>query len=421
MNAFKANYRLPIKPILKRWNLLNLFLSAVDVLLIVFAFQCSYIINYFGNGGYFFSEKYLVSLLFAILPFWLLILYLIRFTQIPTKRYKILFFLYLHSALVVLFLLILLCFIFNLFPIPLKLLMELSLLGFLFLFVLRILEYKVFKNYVGKRHLNRKIVIIADDSSIFFIENLLSKKELGYKVAAIFTQSALVKEKYENTIIVLPEKYLEILTDLIEVDLIDEVFFLKSKAVPDEVRDTVTTCEELGVTFRLRYSDLKISLSSAVRTTLANGNFLSFVNVPYHSYALAIKKTTDINMSLLMIVFLSPLFIIIGVLIKLTSPGPIICKQEGVGWKGRPIMLFKFRTKPAYTDMKNINPDYKKTSGSQRSDIKGSTMVTKIGKFLINSGLDRLPQLFNVLRGDMPVIGFQSLQQNDKLKMSGLK
>ena len=95
--------------------------------------------------------------------------------------------------------------------------------------------------------------------SLFFIENLLSQKELGYKVAAIFTQSAVVKEKYENSIIILPEKYLGILTDLIEVDLIDEVLFLKNRAVPNEVRDTVTTCEELGVTFRLRYSDLKKS------------------------------------------------------------------------------------------------------------------------------------------------------------------
>jgi lipopolysaccharide/colanic/teichoic acid biosynthesis glycosyltransferase len=187
------------------------------------------------------------------------------------------------------------------------------------------------------------------------------------------------------------------------------------------VRDTVTTCEELGVTFRLRYSDLKKSLSSAIRTTFANGNFLSFVNVPYHSYALAIRKTMDINMSLLMIVFLSPFFIIIAVLLRLTSNGPIIIKQEGVGWKGRPIMLFRFRANIEYAGKKNISQEYQKASGSQNSDIEESMRVTKIGKFLVNSGLDQLPQLFNVLKGDMPIFGFQSPLQSDKLQMSDFK
>jgi lipopolysaccharide/colanic/teichoic acid biosynthesis glycosyltransferase len=129
----------------------------------------------------------------------------------------------------------------------------------------------------------------------------------------------------------------------------------------------------------------------------------------------------DINMSLLMIVFLSPFFIIIAVLLRLTSNGPIIIKQEGVGWKGRPIMLFRFRTNIEYAGKKNISQEYQKASGSQNSDIEESMRVTKIGKFLVNSGLDQLPQLFNVLKGDMPIFGFQSPLQSDKLQMSDFK
>jgi hypothetical protein len=407
MNPVKANSDFLIKPVLKRWNFSNLFFNAFDVVLIVTAFQCSYLINFLPRGGYFFSERYLVSLLVSILPFWILILYLIKFTQIPTKRHQILLIVYLHSALLVLSLLILLCFIFNLFPVPLKLLIELSFLGFLFLFIGRILEYQVFKNYSAKRHIHRKIVIIADDSSIFFIENLLSKKELGYKVVAIFTQSAIVKEKYENRVIILPEKYLGILSDMIEIDLIDEVLFLKGKIDPEEVRVTVTTCEELGVTFRLRYSDSKLSLSSAIRTSFANGNFLSFINVPYHSFALAIRKSMDINMSLLMIVVLSPVFVIIGALIKFSSYGPIICNHEGVGWKGRPVMLYRFRTYIENSDLKSFDPQFNRGNNIQSSLNKENTRISKIGSFLISSGLDQLPQLFNVLRGEMPILALQ--------------
>jgi putative colanic acid biosynthesis UDP-glucose lipid carrier transferase len=400
---------------LKRWNLLNIFLWTVDVISIAFAFQCSYFINNFINGGVFFTERYLLGLFLAILPFWLMILYLIKFTQIPTKRYKVLIILYLHSSLMVLFFLILFCYIFDLFPIPLKLLMEISFLGFIFLFVVRTMEHKVFKNYEKKRHIHRKVVIIADDSSVPYIEDLLSKKELAYKVIVIFTKSDLIRKKYENEIIILPEKYSGILNDLIEVDLIDEVLFLKDKGDPAEVRVTVATCEELGVTFRMPYNDSKASLSSAIRTTFANGNYLSFINIRYQSFALAIRKTMDINMALLIIVILSPLLALIGIIIKLTSPGPVIHKQESVGGKGRPIMQYKFRTHFADETERLMNTEVKKGIDIQKPAIKKSSKVTKVGNFLIKSGLDQLPQLFNVLKGEMAVIGPRPTLHSERL------
>jgi lipopolysaccharide/colanic/teichoic acid biosynthesis glycosyltransferase len=419
MNLLKIFFRHRINPFLKRSNLLNILLWTIDFLSIALAFQFAYFITNFTTGGFFFTEKYMLGLLIAILPFWLLILYLIKFTQIPTKRYKVLFILYLHSSLVVLALLILFCHIFNLLPIPLKLLMEISFFGFVFLFFVRRMEYKVFKNYEKKRHIDRKAIIIADDSSVPFIEDLLSKKEMAYKVVVIFTQSDLVKSKYENSIIILAEKYLGILIDLIEVDLIDEVLFLKDKADPAKVRETVATCEELGVTFRMPYNESKVSLSSAIRTTFANGNYLSFINNRYQSFAVAIRKTMDINIALLIIVILSPIFAIISTLIKLTSVGPIICKEESVGGKGRPIMLYKFRTHIADAEEKWINTEFKLGIDTQRPNIKESPQITKVGIFLIKSGLDQLPQLFNVLRGEKSVIGprptlhSESLQQLD--------
>ena len=416
MNALRTFLHNLNNPSQKRWNLLNIILWTIDGLSIAFAFQCSYYINNFSKGGFFFTDKYMLGLFLAILPLWILILYLIKFTQIPTKRYKVLILVYVNSSFIILFFLILFCFIFDLFPIPLRLLMEISLFGFVLLFFVRIMEYKVFKNYAKKRHIHRKVVIIADDSSVPFIEDLLSKEALAYKVVVIFTQSTKVRNKYENNIIILPEKYLGILNDLIEVDLIDEVLFLKEKADPAKVRETVATCEELGVTFRMPHNDSKVSLSSAIRTTFANGNYLSFINIPYHSYALAIRKTIDINMALLIIIILSPLFAIIGIIIKLTSPGPILHKQESVGGKGHPIMLYKFRTHTADADFKWTNSEFKGGIDIQKPKIKENQKITKIGNFLIKSGLDQLPQLFNVLKGEMAVIGPNSTLYSEKLQ-----
>jgi exopolysaccharide biosynthesis polyprenyl glycosylphosphotransferase len=275
----------------------------------------------------------------------------------------------------------------------------------LFLFLVRSLEYKVFKIYRAKGYNYINIVVIADDSSFPFIESLLSHKDWGYRIIAIFTGSDKLKEKYEKAIILLPDEYLTVLNDLMEVDIIDEVLYFKSKVIPLEVRNTVRSCEELGVVFSLNYTDQNNKLTNAIKTEIGNQKFLTFINIPHNSFALAIKKIMDIGISLFMIVVLSPVLLAIALLIKSTSSGPVIFKQARVGLRGRQFSLFKFRTMI-------VNAEYlkKQLEADNEADgpvfkIKDDPRVTKIGKFLRRTGLDELPQLFNILKGEMSLIG----------------
>ena len=208
----------------------------------------------------------------------------------------------------------------------------------------------------------------------------------------------MIKYKFENTTIILPEKFLGILNDLIEIDFVDEVLYLKEKADTAEVREILRSCEELGVTLRLKYKDPKTSISSAVKSDIADGKFLSFINITNNTYALAIKKTMDINMALLMIVVLFPVLITISILIKLTSRGPIICNLVKTGWKGRQVKVYRFRTMFANIDQKTAFPDSEMKKDSPESEFEEDSPFTKIGRFLFKSGLDQLPQLFNVLK-----------------------
>jgi len=417
MDVFNTFDQLHIDPRMKRWNLLKYILNPIDVISILFAFQCSYFICYFEKGGFFYTDNNLLRLFICILPFWLMVLSLVKITGIPTKRYKVLFFLYLQSSISIFFLLILFYFLLRLYAIPRLFLAELPILGFLFLFFGRILIYKILKScgIRGYNHVN--IIIIADSYSFPFIENLLSKKELGYKVVVIFTESVLIKYKYEDITIILPEKFLGILNDLIEIDFVDEVLYLKEKADPAQVREILRSCEDMGVTLRLKYIDLKVSLSSAIKTDITDGKFLSFINIPNNSYALAIKKTMDINMALLMIVVLSPVLIILSALIKLTSRGPIICTLEKTGRRGRQIKAYRFRTMFANADQKTTYPESEMKIDSPESELEKDTRFTKIGRFLLTSGLDQLPQLFNVLKGEMPVFGPRHPLQSDSEKL----
>jgi len=414
MDVFTNYYRLHKDPDVKRRNLLKYILSFIDFLAIVLAFQTSYFINYFDKGNLFFTEKNILVLFFAILPFWLLILYLIRSTGIPTKRYKVLSLLYFQSSTAIFLLLTLFYFFLRLNPVQGLFLPELPFFGFIYLFFGRILIYKILTSFGEKDHNHIIAILIADDYSIPFIENLLSDRKSGYKVVVIFTESAEVKAKFENISIILPEKFSGIIGDLIEVDFVDEVFYLKENSEADKVREIITICEDMGVTFRLKSAFPKPSLSSAVKTNIADRKFLSFINIPNNSYALAFKKTTDINIALLMIVVLSPVLTILSILVKVTSRGPVISKISKVGWRGRQIKVYRFRTMYSNSERISYYSEIKKKD--KRSVYDEDPRITKFGRFLLKSGLDQLPQLFNVLKGEISIIGPQHPLQNDSVK-----
>lgn len=406
MDVFSTLNRLHIIAFLKNWKLLNLLLGMIDILAITLAFQFSYVINYFTTGGFFFSDPRLLSLYLLIMPFWLLILYLIQITEIPrTKRYTVLFFEYLQSTVLIIVLLLVFYFVFKLYLISRLFLIEFAILGFLFLFFARVLEYKVFKIYRAKGYNFVNVVLIADNSSLPFIESLILNKEWGYRIYAIFTESPIIKEKYEESVILLPDNSLEVLNDLMEVDLIDEVLYMKTKIVPSEVRETVRSCEELGVVFSLNYSDQNNKLTNAIKTVIGDQKFLTFINIPHNSFALTIKKIMDISLSVFLIVCLSPLLLGISVLIKLTSKGPVVFKQARVGLRGRQFNLYKFRTMIADAERLKKDLEAENQMDGPVFKIKDDPRVTSIGKFLRKTGLDELPQLFNVLKGEMSLIG----------------
>jgi exopolysaccharide biosynthesis polyprenyl glycosylphosphotransferase len=398
--------RLKIIPLLKKGDILNFLLGSIDILAITLSFQFSYFINYYHSGTFFFTQPKLIKLYMIIMPIWLVILYLIEITEIPrTKRYRVLFKEYLQSAILIIILLLIIYFVFKLYLISRLFLFEFVFLGFICLLAVRILEYKVFRIYRAKGYNYVNTIIIADETSVPFIDELISRKEWGYRVFSIFTTSDLVKERYEKAIILVSEEYMGVLNDLMEGNIIDEVLYIKSKIIPSEVRIVVRSCEELGVVFSLKYQDEKIKLTNAINTNIGDEKFLTFINIPYNVYALMIKQIMDIGVSLFMVICLSPVLLTIALLIKLQSDGPVIYKQLRVGLRGRQFNLYKFRTMVANAEKLREDLEDKNEVDGPVFKIKDDPRVTKIGKFLRKTGLDELPQLFNILKGEMSLIG----------------
>jgi len=406
MDRFSRFLTQRIIPFIKKWNLLGAILRIGDILAITFAFQISYYINYYNTGGFFFSDLTILLIFLSITPFWLIILYLIDVIEVPrTKRYSTLFFEYLQSAFLIIILLLIFYFVFKLYKISRLFLIEVAAFGFIFLFLTRIIEYKLFRIYRSKGYNFLNTVLIADESSIPFIDSLLENKEWGYRILIIYTNSQSIIKKYNGSIEVLPERSGKSLYDFMEIEPIDEVLYIKGRIIPSDIRNIISSCEELGVVFRLMHDETEINLTNAVHSVIGEKNFLTFINVPYRPSALAFKKVTDIFFSLIGIILLSPILISIAIAIKLTSKGPVIYKQARVGLRGRQFNLYKFRTMISGAESLRKDLLLKNEADGPVFKMKDDPRITKVGKFLRKTGLDELPQLINVLKGEMSLIG----------------
>jgi exopolysaccharide biosynthesis polyprenyl glycosylphosphotransferase len=406
MDFFSHLIRLRIIPFIKRWRLLNVILGTIDIFVITLAFQIAWYLNYYFIGGLFITEKNVLILFLCILPLWLLVLYLLRATEIPrTKRYRTLLMEYMQSAVAVALILLVFYFIFRNYNLSRRFLVEFTFIGFIFLFLMRLAEYKVFKLYRAKGYSFVNLVLIADESSIEFIERLRSYPEWGYRIVMILSNSGKLIEQYKGKIRIFPAKVKVILPEFMEMHSIDEILYIKTIINPSEVRETIRSCEELGIIFRLMTNDRQPKLTNAFLSTLANEKFLTFTNVPYKPAAVTTKKILDIVISGFLLILLSPLMLIIGLLVWITSKGPIIYRQKRVGFRGRQFDFYKFRTMIIGADAKKEELDELNEMDGPVFKMKMDPRITRIGRFLRRSGLDELPQLINVFKGEMSLIG----------------
>ena len=132
---------------------------------------------------------------------------------------------------------------------------------------------------------------------------------------------------------------------------------------------------------------------------------LSLIDTPSSNLSLFYKQVTDLYFSFLLLLFLFPLFLLIAVLIKLDSRGPVFFRQERVGLHGRRFYLYKFRSM-----VQDAEKVLKELKGRNEMDgpvfkVSDDPRVTRIGRILRKTGLDELPQLYNVFSGEMSLIG----------------
>ena len=269
------------------------------------------------------------------------------------------------------------------------------------------ISYVIANQYYMSRRRNginlKNIIIIADEENESFIQNIVSQRELGYRITMIISDSQKLIDKYSSSIKVV--KKTMSMSCLIKSQIVDEVFYCKNHFNSSEITHIMDACKEVGIVFRLSSQLINNSAKPNEIHSFNQTPFITYHNKPANEFALSWKYIFDFSFSLFVIILWMPIFLLIGVVIKFTSKGPIIFRQKRVGLHGREFYIYKFRTMLVDAEkMQAQLMDQNEVSGPVFK-IKNDPRITGVGKFLRKTSMDELPQFFNVLKGDMSLVG----------------
>jgi len=203
-------------------------------------------------------------------------------------------------------------------------------------------------------------------------------------------------------------------SEYIARNVVDEVMLcLPVKSLYERSSEIVAQCEEQGITARLVSDMLTPRLGSSHVERFDNKLVLTIHTGGMRGWTMIIKRMLDLVGSAVSLILLFPLLLAVAVLIRLRSPGPIFFVQERMGLNKRRFKLYKFRTMVVNAEEKIGALEHLNEVAGPAFKLRNDPRITPLGRVLRKTSLDELPQLFNVLKGDMSLVGPRPLPVRD--------
>jgi exopolysaccharide biosynthesis polyprenyl glycosylphosphotransferase len=186
---------------------------------------------------------------------------------------------------------------------------------------------------------------------------------------------------------------------------IDEIVFAVTRKKLDEMKQIFILCEELGIRTRVAMNFFTNRVARLEIEELEGVPFLTFTTTPSNESHLALKRALDVAISLMILALSLPMLVIAALAIKFSSPGSVLFKQERIGLNGRLFTLYKFRTMIADAHARREEVEHLNEMTGPAFKARFDPRVTPVGRWLRRFSLDEIPQLWNVLKGDMSLVG----------------
>lgn len=262
------------------------------------------------------------------------------------------------------------------------------------------------------RNLRFILVLGTNRRAVEFARRIEARSELGYRILGF------VDDHWHDT------SGMELghplccdfagLSEFLRSNVVDEVAnYLPLRSFYERASHVATLCEQHGILLRFDplIFDLKIARARTPETD-GDAHITSHASL-LDSWGTVIKRALDVAVSVVLLIVLAPLLASVALLVKLTSKGPVLFRQERVGINKRRFFIYKFRT--MVPNAENLLPRLESLNEASGPvfKIRNDPRITPVGRVLRRTSLDELPQLFNVLSGDMSLVGPRPLPVRD--------
>jgi exopolysaccharide biosynthesis polyprenyl glycosylphosphotransferase len=264
---------------------------------------------------------------------------------------------------------------------------------------------------IGARHLawavrrrgrNTRIyaVVGTGDLAEDIVQSLAEHHEWGYDFAGYIVPTS---DSSPQTGPLLGR--LEELGTLLETRVLDEIIFALPRERLPEMEKSILLCQEQGVLVRICLDVLRNTVARMTLGEIEGVPTLTFSRTPSDTLALAAKRGFDIMVSATVLLMLSPVLIAVALAIKLDTRGPVLFRQRRVGLNGRTFDVLKFRSMHLDAEERLEELRRHNEMSGPVFKMRNDPRVTRVGRFLRRTSLDEFPQFWNVLSGEMSVVG----------------
>ncbi len=252
-----------------------------------------------------------------------------------------------------------------------------------------------FLKYIRRKGYNQKHILLIGYSRTAegYISRINNNPQWGYVVSGILDDIVPLGTTYHGVKVIAK---ISKLTEFIKENEYDEITITLPLDRYDRLEELVDICEKSGIHTKFIPDYTSLFPSNPYTEDILG---LPVINIRYvpltNAFNVLLKRIVDIIGSIIGIVLFSPIMLVSAIAVKASSPGPIIFKQERVGLHGQSFMMYKFRTMQMQTEKAE------KKGWTTKDDPR----VTGVGRFMRSHSIDELPQLFNILIGDMSLVG----------------
>ena len=275
------------------------------------------------------------------------------------------------------------------------------------------LRYFLQRVRVHGRNLRNMLVVGTNDRAVNFARKIEAKPDLGYRIIGFVDEPWIGREAFEATGYPMVADFTT-LPDFLREQVVDEVVIaLPVRSFHAHSSEIAALCEKQGITLRLLPNIFNFKMARPTAEEFEDEYMITHKTGAIEGWPVLVKRIIDIVVSFTAIVFLSPLILFVLILIKLTSPGPAFFLQKRLGLNKRRFFVCMFRTLVADAEQKIRELEGLNEVSGPVFKIKNDPRITPLGKFLRKTSIDELPQLFNVLRGEMSLVGPRPLPIRD--------